>query len=90
MSSQPVESLKNLGPASTRWLKEIDIHTREDLEGLGPVMRYKILKHRFPGVNLLMLYALYGALHDVHWNSLSPETKAALRREAETPFGTDL
>jgi len=30
-----------------------------------------------------MLYALQGALMDVHWNDLSPELKAQLVEEAE-------
>lgn len=38
--------------------------------------------------SLVGLYALYGALVDVHWNELPPEVKQALRREATDAGGT--
>ena len=75
--------MKNLGPKSTEWLQDIGVHTVKDIEELGVVMTYKILKHRFPGVNRVMLYALYGALHDIHWNSITPEVKEELNRAAD-------
>lgn len=38
--------------------------------------------------SLVGLYALYGALVDVHWNELPPEVKQGLRREATDAGGT--
>lgn len=80
-----VENLKNIGPKSAAWLHDIGIHTRADLEAMGAVMAWKILKHQRPGqVTILLLYALDGALSGKHWNALGPERKAALKREADT------
>ncbi len=36
--------LKNLGPESTRWLAEMGVSTRADLERLGPVGAYEALR----------------------------------------------
>ncbi len=86
-ASTPVHELKNLGPVSVGWLHELGCHTRADLEALGAVMAYKILKHHHPrDVNRNLLYALHGALTDTHWTSISPDVKAALRAEADTPM----
>ena len=81
-----VETLKNIGPTSAEWLREVGVTTRAKLEDLGPVMVYKMIKHRRPGVNMLLLYALQGAVMDLHWNALPPDVKARLRRDAEEPF----
>jgi hypothetical protein len=34
----PVENLRNLGSTSATWLREINVHTRADLERIGPVL----------------------------------------------------
>ena len=79
-----VESLKNIGPKTAAWLHDIGIHTRADLEEMGAVMAYKILKHQRPEqVTILLLYALDGALSEKHWNALGPERKTVLKREAD-------
>ncbi|MDX1530295.1 MAG: TfoX/Sxy family protein [Rhodothermales bacterium] len=78
--------LKNLGPQSVAWLVEAGIETRAELERAGAVLAYKIVQHRRPGVNVLLLYALHGALAGEHWASLSPATKARLKAEAAAPL----
>lgn len=79
--------LRNIGPVSTQMLNEIGVFTRQDLEEMGAVMAYKIIRHqRSGGVSLNLLYALEGALTDQHWSELLPEVKARLREEAEAPF----
>ncbi len=84
-AATPVHELKNIGPVSAGWLLEIGCRTRADLEAMGAVMAYKILKHHPPGdVTLNLLYALHGALTDTHWTGLSPDVKARL--EAAGPM----
>ena len=87
----PIEKLKNIGPKSAEWLREIGVLTRGDLERNGAILTYKILQHRYKGINILMLYSLYGALHDKHWNGLSPEEKsdlqAAAKEDIDISFG---
>lgn len=72
-------SLKNIGPASARQLREVDIADAAALRKLGAVAAYRRLKHAFPRhVSLNMLYALEGALRDCHWNQLPPGVKERL------------
>lgn len=80
----------NLGPTSEKWLHEIGIHTQAELAEMGVVAAYCLVKARHEKASLNLLYALYGALHSLRWNELSPEVKAALQREvAEFQFGGD-
>lgn len=76
-------SLKNLGMASVNILNAIGISTYEDLSSIGPVEAYCRIKARGIQVSKVMLYALQGALMDVHWNELTPTQKAHLVEEAQ-------
>lgn len=75
--------LKNLGMASVNILHAIGIHTYENLAEMGSVAAYRKIKSRGIHVSKVMLYALEGALLDIHWNDLAPETKAQLVEKAE-------
>lgn len=87
MSISELERLKNLGPTSAAWLNDIGIHTRDDLERMGAVLAYKIVRHRRKrDANVLLLYALEGALRDIPWTDLSPADKARLKAEAAEPL----
>jgi DNA transformation protein and related proteins len=73
--------LKNLGMASVNILQAIGINTYEDLAEVGPVNAYRKIKDRGIHVSKVMLYALQGALMDVHWNDLPPELKTQLVKQ---------
>ena len=75
-------TLKNLGMASVNILHAVGINTRADLAETGAVEAYCRIKERGIQVSKVMLYALQGALMDVHWNDLSPTQKAHLVEEA--------
>jgi len=75
--------LKNLGMASVNILHAVGVNTFEDLSEMGAVEAYCRIKGRGIHVSKVMLYALQGALMDVHWNDLSPDLKAQLVAEAE-------
>ncbi len=77
--------LKNLGMASVNILRAIGINTHADLKRMGAVEAYRRIKARDINVSKVMLYALQGALLDVHWNDLAPDLKARLVLEAELP-----
>lgn len=80
----PIAQLKNLGRRSAEWLADVGIRTRSELDAVGADMAYRMVQHRHPGrANALLLYALHGALADRHWNSYSPEERAALRADAD-------
>jgi DNA transformation protein len=72
-------ALKNLGPACERWLRDVGIETAEQLAEVGSVEAYLRVKERLPHkASLVLLYALEGALLDIHWNALPPEVKAEI------------
>ena len=77
-----LSDLKNLGPVSEEWLRAVGIRSKEDLEKTGSVEAYLMVKRHGFNPSLNLLYALEGALSDVHWTELSDERKAKLKRAA--------
>ena len=80
---EPIENLRNLGPASATWLREAGITTISDLTRTGLVVAYRLVKAKQPKASLNLLWALAAGLLDVDWRDLSDEEKDRLRREAE-------
>lgn len=79
----PIENLRNLGPASAAWLHEIGVHTRADLERLGPVIAYRLVRQRRSSTSLNLLWAMAAALSDKDWRDLSADEKERLRMKLE-------
>ena len=75
--------LLNLGPASARWLEAVGITSYDDLEQLGSVEAYLLVREAFPAASANLLYALEGALRDVRWDELPRSQRDALREQAE-------
>jgi len=76
---------KNIGPKTLERLQAVGVSSLEDLEAMGAVEVYRQLKAAYPrDVSIVALYALQGALLNLHWNALPPEMKAELRAEAES------
>ena len=73
--------LKNLGMASVNILHAI--HNSTDLADVGAVEAFLRIKARGIHTSKVMLYALHGALMDVHWNDLPPQTKTELVEQVE-------
>ncbi len=73
-----VPKLRNIGPKSAAWLRQVGLHSREDLQATGAVGAFvKVRRAGFkPSLNLL--YALEGALRDCHWQELSDDQRKAL------------
>lgn len=78
--------LKNLGMASVNILHAVGINTYADLRNVGAVDAYRRIKARDINVSKVMLYALQGALLDIHWNDLPLDMKAQLVLEAEQGY----
>lgn len=74
--------LKNLGMATVNILNAIGVNTRQELAEMGAVEAYCRIKARGIHVSKVMLYALQGALMDIHWNDLTPEHKLELVEQA--------
>ena len=43
---ESIESVRNLGAASGRWLRAVGVRTRGDLEQVGALFAFKQVKHR--------------------------------------------
>lgn len=79
----PIESLPNLGPKSGQWLRDAGITTISELERLGPVVAYRIVKQYQPKASLNLLWAMVAGLEGKDWQELTDATKNRLRKEAE-------
>ena len=81
MNVQP--KLRNIGPQSAAWLRQVGLRTREDLAGAGTVEAFmRVRRAGFkPGLNLL--YAIEGALNDCHWQDVSEPRRGELVAAAE-------
>ncbi len=75
--------LKNIGPVSMEWLRAVGIASREDLEAIGSVEAYRLVKAHGFNASLNLLYALEAALQEIQWTALSPQTKAKLKAAAK-------
>jgi DNA transformation protein len=77
-----LSKLKNLGVASINILHAVGINSYNDLKSIGPVETYLRIKRRDIHVSKVMLYALQGALLNIHWNELEPSLKQQLLEQA--------
>ena len=70
--------IKNIGPKSAAWLRQVGVRSEEEIRELGSMEIFmKVKKAGFkPSLNLL--YALEGAVQDCHWTALSSERKSEL------------
>jgi len=78
-----IDTLRNLGPTSADWLREVGVATVSDLRRLGPVVAYLLVKERRPGASLNLLWALAAGLEGRDWRDLSEAAKVNLRREVD-------
>lgn len=79
----PIENLRNLGPTSAAWLRDIGIQTRSDLEDVSPAFAYRRVKKRQPGASLNLLWSMAAALKDKDWREISEDEKAKLLAEVQ-------
>ncbi|MDH5833209.1 TfoX/Sxy family protein [Luteimonas kalidii] len=68
--------LRNIGPKSAAWLRQVGLRTEADLVAAGPVDAFMRVKRAGFKPSLNMLYALEGALQDCHWQEV-PEARRA-------------
>ena len=80
-----LQYLKNLGKTSVQWLHAAGIHSASDLHRLGAVNAYREVRARGFRVSKVLLYALEGALLDIHWKDLPPALKTRLNDQLEPP-----
>lgn len=84
MTDKNAAKIRNVGPKSAAWLRQVGVRTQEDLVRLGAVEAFMKVKRAGFRPSLNLLYALEGALADCHWADLPDERKAALLQAAES------
>ena len=72
--------MRNIGPVSAQWLAAVGIHTVDGLHALGAINAYALVRAHGYNANLNLLWALQGALTDVHWTRIPARTKQELRQ----------
>ena len=77
----PIESLPNIGPKSSQWLRDVGITTVAELKCLGPVVGFQLVRQREPNVSINLLWALAAGLESKDWRDLTVEQKNRLRNE---------
>lgn len=73
-----LRGMRNLGPRSAEWLADVGITTPAQLEDAGSIGAFLRVRERQPRVSMNLLYALEGALLDVHWAKLPADLKRRL------------
>jgi hypothetical protein len=84
MAGKDDNKIRNVGPKSAAWLRQVGVRTQEDLVRLGPVDAFMKVKRAGFRPSLNLLYALAGAIENCHWADLPDGTKAALVLAAES------
>lgn len=79
--NEPIDNLRNLGPSSVAWLREVGIATIADLEAYGPVAAFRLVVRRQPQASLKLLWSLAAGLANKDWRQLSEEEKQLLADE---------
>jgi DNA transformation protein len=85
--------IRNVGPKSAAWLRQVGVRTQDDLNKLGPVEAFMKVKRAGFRPSLNLLYSLAGAIENCHWADLPDERKkelvaAAGSDEAANPIKT--
>lgn len=82
MSTPPLK-MRNIGPKSAAWLRQVGLRTPEDLAEAGPLEAFMRVKRAGFKPSLNLLYALEGALQDCHWQEVPDERRVELVEQAE-------
>lgn len=83
MPDSDLITLRNLGKTSVQWLRATGIHDAEELRRRGPVAAYCAVRARGFRASRTLLFAIAGALQDIHWNQLDPDYKQQLLQQLE-------
>lgn len=75
--------MRNIGPKSAAWLRQVGLRTHEDITAIGTVEAFMRVKRAGFKPTLNLLYAIEGALLDCHWQEISEERRQELILAAE-------
>lgn len=82
MAESP-RKMRNIGPKSAAWLRQVGLRSLEDITAIGTVEAFmKVRRAGFkPSLNLL--YSLEGALQDCHWQEIPEARRSELVQAAD-------
>jgi len=75
--------LRNIGPKSAAWLRQVGLRTYDDIAAAGAVDAFLRVKRAGFRPSLNLLYALEGALADCHWQEVPEARRLVLIAELE-------
>lgn len=75
--------LRNIGPKSAAWLRQVGLRTEEDLRAAGVVDAFMRVKRAGFRPSLNLLYALEGALCGCHWRDVPEARRQQMVAEVE-------
>ena len=75
--------LRNIGPKSAAWLRQVGLRSHEDLAAIGTVEAFMRVKRAGFKPSLNLLYAIEGALLDCHWQDIPDTRRAELIQAAD-------
>lgn len=79
-----IADMKGLGPKSAERLTAVGIETSEQLDEMGAVGAYRLLKDAFPRwASLNALWGMQAALMEIDWRDLPQELKEQLLAELD-------
>ncbi|HET6603331.1 MAG TPA: TfoX/Sxy family protein [Xanthomonadaceae bacterium] len=70
--------IRNVGPKSAAWLRQVGVRSLQDLREAGPVAVYLKVKRAGFRPSLNLLYAMEGALLDCHWQDVPDARRSEL------------
>jgi DNA transformation protein len=70
--------MRNIGPKSAAWLRQVGLRTPEDIAAVGSVEAFMRVKRAGFKPTLNLLYAIEGALLDCHWQEIPDERRSEL------------
>ena len=79
----PLENLRNLGPSSASWLRDVGIATVKELADVGPTIAFKLVQRQRPDVSLNLLWALAAGLQERDCRDLNVAEKERLKKDLE-------
>lgn len=77
------EKLRNIGPKSAAWLRQVGLRTQDDIAAVGTVEAFMRVKRAGFKPTLNLLYAIEGALLECHWQDVPEARRQQLVAEAE-------
>ena len=83
MTATPPVKMRNIGPKSAAWLRQVGLRTQEEIAAAGAVDAFMRVKRAGFRPSLNLLYALEGALADCHWQEVPEARRQALVAEYE-------